>query len=255
MEKGWKHFRYSESERVATVTFGPSDGPNDPAVEVFNEVRALAESLRDRAGEIRVLVFQGEGPGFASGGDVELILERLAEASPTDAYDLAQATGACVRSLRRLPQPAVAAVNGVAAGPGAVLALACDLRLLAERASFHFLFTRIGAAGGDTGICWLLPRVVGLGRASELLMLGPVIDSETALEVGLANRVVPDGELDQAAADLARRLCSSDPAILARTKEMLNLSLEDDEWAGFSARPAEFADYEAGFLGRRRPGG
>ena len=238
---------------MATVTFGPSDGLNERSFEVFRDVRDLADGLRERADEVRVLVIRGEGAGFCSRGDVELILEGLADAHPRDVYDLAQVTGACVRSLRRMPQPAIAAVNGVAAGPGAVLALACDLRLLAERASFHFLFTRIGAAGGDTGICWLLPRVVGSGRAAEMLMLGDRIDSESALEAGIANRVVPDGDLDAAAADLAARLVVSDPALLARTKEMLNMSMGDDEWAGLSARPSEFEDYQAGFLGRQRP--
>lgn len=253
MEQRWTHFEYAEAEGVATVTFGPSEGLNEHSFEVFREIRDLADGLRERADQVRVLVIRGEGAGFCSGGDVELILAGLAAAQPRDVYDLAQVTGACVRSLRRLSQPAIAAVNGVAAGPGAVIALACDLRLLAERAAFHFLFTRIGSAGGDTGICWLLPRVVGVGRAAEILMLGEPIESEAALELGIANRVVPDGELEEAAADLARRLRAADPALLARTKEMLNLSLQDDEWAGLSARPGEFEDYQAGFLGRQRP--
>jgi enoyl-CoA hydratase/carnithine racemase len=255
----WGHFRYAEKDRIATVTFDRDERVNEVASEVYQEVAELAAELAGRAAEVRVVVLRGRGGGFCSGGEVELILGRLAEAERRDAYELATVTGQCVRALRKLPQPVVAAVNGVAAGPGAVLALASDIRVLAEQGSFQFLFTRAGIAGADTGICWLLPRLIGLGRATELLMFGERIDSERALEFGIANRVVPDVELDAAVAAYADRLLATDSRALATTKDLLDRSGE-----GFGPRTggwtdsllmsrAEFRDYSAGFRGLRRP--
>ena len=262
MRGDWGHFRYSEEGGVGTVLFTRDERVNEAAAEVFGEVAQLAEELARRGGEVRVLVLRGRGGGFCSGREVELVLGRLAEAEEVDAYELAAVTGRCVRALRSLPQPVIAAVDGLAAGPGAVLALASDLRVLAERGSFEFLFTRAGISGGDTGICWLLPRMIGLGRASELLMLGERVDSERALEFGLANRVVPDSQLDVAVAEYAARLLDSDPGALATTKGLLGRAFEASpatrlsRWAdGLLMSRADFRDYSAGFRGRRRPAG
>src|SRR5690606_8806693 len=109
--------------------------------------------------------------------------------------DFTRMTGAVVERMRRLPMPIIAAVNGTAAGAGAVIALAADFRILAESASFHFLFTRVGLAGADMGSAYLLPRVVGLGRATELLLLGDRVDAESAVSIGLASKAVPDEDL------------------------------------------------------------
>src|SRR5207244_11122683 len=129
-------------------------------------------------------------------------------------------TGACVRNLREIPQPVIASVNGIAAGAGAVLATAADVLMLAASASFRFLFTSVGLSGGDMGVCWLLPRIVGLGRATEALLLGGKIESQQAEAWGLASRVVPDDELDAAVAEYVARLKELAPGCLGMTKEM-----------------------------------
>jgi enoyl-CoA hydratase/carnithine racemase len=171
-------------------------------------------------------------------------------------------TGACVRNLREMPQAVIAAVNGIAAGAGAVLAAASDIRLLEESASFRFLFTKVGISGGDLGICWLLPRLVGLGRATEILMLGDRIGSHEALQMGLATRVVPDDELDAAVEDYVRRLQEVAPWGLAMTKEMLNRAasmdyssaVEMEAWTQTLLMTAgDFREFHAGFTGKRRP--
>ena len=141
-------------------------------------------------------MIRGKGRGFCSGGDVEEIIAKLLEMDTRGVYEFARMTGACVRNLREIPQPVIAAVNGIAAGAGAVLAAAADIRVLAESASFRYLFTSVGISGGDMGICWLLPRIVGMGRATEVLLLGGTITSHQAEAWGLASRVVPDAELD-----------------------------------------------------------
>jgi enoyl-CoA hydratase/carnithine racemase len=171
-------------------------------------------------------------------------------------------TGACVRNLREMPQPVIAAVNGIAAGAGAVLATAADIRLLAESASFQFLFTKVGISGGDMGICWMLPRLVGLGRATELLMLGERIDAPTALAYGLATRVMPDTELDAEVSRQVERLLALAPWGLAMTKEMLNRAasmdyssaVEMEAWTQTLLMTAsDFREFHAGFTQKRRP--
>ena len=126
MREGWGHFRYAVRGAVATLTFVRDERVNEVAFEVYREVAQLASELARQPGAVRVLVLRGTGGGFCSGGELELVLGRLAEAEQRDAYELASVTGDCVRALRSLPLPVVAAVNGVAAGPGAVLALASD---------------------------------------------------------------------------------------------------------------------------------
>jgi enoyl-CoA hydratase/carnithine racemase len=130
-------------------------------------------------------------------------------------------TGAVVQRMREVPLPIIAAVNGVAAGAGAVIALAADLRILARSASFAFLFTRVGLAGADMGSAYLLPRLVGLGRATELLMLGDDLDAEGARDIGLATEVVEDAELPDRARALARRLADGPAFAHAATKALL----------------------------------
>jgi enoyl-CoA hydratase/carnithine racemase len=156
----------------------------------------------------------------------------------------------------------IASVNGVAAGAGAVLAAASDLRLLAESATFSFLFTKVGISGGDMGICWLLPRLVGLGRATEMLMLGERLDAQSCLLCGLANRVVPDAELDDTVRAYAERLRSVAPWGLAMTKEMLNRAasmdyssaIEMEAWTQTLMMTAQdFREFHAGFTGKRKP--
>jgi enoyl-CoA hydratase/carnithine racemase len=209
-----------------------------------------------------VLVIRGRGRGFCSGGDVDEIIAELLKMGTRDVYEFARMTGACVRNLREIPQPVIAAVNGLAAGAGAVLAAAADIRILAESASFRFLFTSVGLSGGDMGICWLLPRIVGLGRATEALLFGGEIKSQQALAWGLASRVVADDQLDPAVAEQVSRLKGLAPWGLAMTKEMLNRAASTDyssaiEMEAFTQTmlmtAQDFREFHAGFTGKRKP--
>lgn len=175
-----------------------------------------------------MLVLTGEGRGFCSGGDVEEIIGELVKLEAADLLEFTRMTGAVVRALRECPLPVIAAVNGIAAGAGSVIALASDFRLLAESASFAFLFTRVGLGGADMGSAYLLPRIVGLGRATELLILGERIDAQRAYEIGLATAVYPDGALSDQAAVLARRLATGPALAYATTKSLLTRELGMD---------------------------
>ncbi len=259
--KSWEHFDYEERDEVATLTFSRPDRLNSLTFDVYADIRDLTNSLRGRQ-DVRVLVVQGSGRGFCSGGDVDEIIAELLKMGTRDIYEFARMTGACVRNLREIPQPVIAAVNGVAAGAGAVLAAAADIRVLAESASFRFLFTSVGLSGGDMGICWLLPRIVGLGRATEALLLGGKITSQEALAWGLASSVVADGQLDSAVADHVNRLKELAPWGLAMTKEMLNRAASIDyssaiEMEAFTQTmlmtAEDFREFHAGFTGKRKP--
>ena len=258
----WEHFDYQESDGVATVTFSRPERLNALTFEVYADLRDLTAELRARPDEVRVLVLRGTGRGFCSGGDVDEIIARLLERDTRGVYEFARMTGACVRGLRELPQPVIAAVNGIAAGAGAVLAAAADVRVLASSATFQFLFTQVGLSGGDMGICWLLPRLVGLGRATELLLLGSPVSSSEALAIGLANRVVPDAELDEAVASYVSRLRSLAPWGLAMTKEMLgraasmdySSAVEMEAWTQTLLMTADdFRAFHAAFTEGRAP--
>jgi len=259
--KRWQHFDYAERDEVATITFSRPDRLNSLTFDVYADIRDLTDSLRRRQ-DIRVLVLRGQGRGFCSGGDVDEIIGELLKMGSRDVYEFARMTGACVRNLREMPQPVIAAVNGVAAGAGGVLAAAADIRVLAASATFRFLFTSVGLSGGDMGICWLLPRIVGLGRATEALLLGGKITSQEALAWGLASKVVPDDQLDIAVTDAVTRLKELAPWGLAMTKEMLNRGASTDyssaiEMEAFTQTllmtAEDFREFHAGFTGKRKP--
>ncbi|HET7466849.1 MAG TPA: enoyl-CoA hydratase family protein [Candidatus Dormibacteraeota bacterium] len=260
--KRWEHFDYEERDAVATVTFARPERLNSLTFEVYSDIRDLTQSLRSRSDDVRVLVIRGEGRGFCSGGDVDEIIGQLVGKGTRDVYEFARMTGACVRNLREIPQPVIASVNGIAAGAGAVLATAADFRVLAESASFRFLFTSVGLSGGDMGVCWLLPRIVGLGRATEMLLLGGTVTSQKAEAWGLASRVVPDDQLDAAVAEYAGRLKELAPWGLAMTKEMLNRAASSDysssiELEAFTQTllmtAEDFREFHAGFTEKRKP--
>src|SRR5690606_37630483 len=171
--------------------------------------------------DIGAIVITGTGRGFCSGGDVDEIIGELLKMDSRSLLDFTRMTGAVVEGLREVPIPVIAAVNGVAAGAGAVIALASDFRILARSARFHFLFTKVGLAGADMGSAYLLPRVVGLGRATELLMLGERVDADRALGIGLASQVVDDEVLLEAAGALATRLAEGPTFAYGATKKLL----------------------------------
>jgi enoyl-CoA hydratase/carnithine racemase len=221
----WKHFRFAVEDGVASVTFERPDRLNALTFEAYADLRDLLAELPHRE-DVRVLVITGTGRGFCSGGDVHEIIGALQKADARELLDFTRMTGSVVQRMRECPLPIIASVNGVAAGAGAVLALAADFRLLARSATFAFLFTRVGLAGADMGSAYLLPRLVGLGRATELLMLGEDVDSARALEIGLANRVEEEHELPRAATVLARRLADGPGLALTTTKMLLTRELD-----------------------------
>jgi enoyl-CoA hydratase/carnithine racemase len=227
LTRDWKNFDFALDEGVATVTFSRPDKLNALTFDVYADLRDLLGEL-PHSGDARVLVLTGEGRGFCSGGDVEEIIGELQEMGAAELLEFTRMSGAVVKAMRDCPLPIVAAVNGVAAGAGAVLALAADLRLVASSAKFSFLFTKVGLAGADMGAAYLLPRLVGLGRAAELLILGGEVEAARAAGIGLATRVVPDDELAAAAQTLARELADGPALAYATTKILLTRELDLD---------------------------
>jgi enoyl-CoA hydratase/carnithine racemase len=221
----WKHFGFAVDDGVATVTFDRPESLNALTFEVYADLRDLLSEL-PRRGDVRVLVITGAGKAFCSGGDVQEIIGALQELETAELLEFTRLTGSVVKALRECPLPVIAAVNGVAAGAGAVIALAADLRLMADSATFAFLFTRVGLAGADMGSAYLLPRVVGLGRATELLMLGEKVSAAHSLHIGLATEVVPDVALADRADALARQLADGPAFAYATTKSLLTRELD-----------------------------
>jgi enoyl-CoA hydratase/carnithine racemase len=222
LTENWQHFDFAVDHGVATLTFNRPDKLNALTFDVYADLRDLLAELPHR-GDARVLVITGEGRGFCSGGDVEEIIGELQRMEAAELLEFTRMTGAVVKALRECPLPVVAAINGVAAGAGSVIALASDFRLMARSASFAFLFTRVGLSGADMGSAYLMPRIVGLGRATELLMLGDKVTAEEAERIGLARAV---DDLPAAAGALARRLADGPALAYATTKVMLTKELD-----------------------------
>ena len=216
-----KTFRYELDARgVATITLDRPDRLNSLTFAVYEELRDAFASL-DHDTKVRSVVITGAGRGFCSGGDVEDIIGELFARDAQGLLAFTRVTGALIRNIRALRRPVVAAVNGVAVGAGAVVALACDFRIASEKAKFGFLFPKVGLCGADMGAAYLLPRVVGLGHASELLFLGDVIDAQRAHAIGLVHKVTAPDECLPAARALAERLASGPAFAHAMTKQML----------------------------------
>jgi enoyl-CoA hydratase/carnithine racemase len=223
--QSWNHFRFTVEDGVATITFDRPQKLNALTFQVYADLRDLLTDLPLRE-DVRVLVITGTGRGFSSGGDVNEIIGELQKMDARDLLAFTRMTGTVTQRMRDCPLPIIASVNGVAAGAGAVIALAADLRILAASATFAFLFTRVGLSGGDMGAAYLLPRLIGLGRASELLLLGEQVTAQRALAIGLANAVVEDNELAEQTAGLARRLAQGPALAYAATKMLVAKELE-----------------------------
>jgi len=220
-------FGYSEEAGVATITLSRPDRLNALTFEVYAELRDLFASLAHEP-DVKAIIITGDGRGFCSGGDVDAIIGELLKQDMTELLSFTRMTGALIANIRAVPVPVITAINGVAAGAGAVIALASDFRLAVPTASLAFLFTKVGLAGADMGAAYLLPRVVGMARATELLMLGDRISAEDALRIGLVNRVVaPEALMDEARA-LAARLAAGPSFALGMTKTLLNQELDID---------------------------
>lgn len=205
---------------VAVLTLDRPATLNSLTFEIYAQLEQLFLDLQ-ADDSVKVVVLTGAGKGFCSGGNVEEIIAKLLERDRTQTLAFTRMTGAVIRNMRHLKKPIVGAINGVTAGAGTVLALACDIRILSERATFAFLFCKVGLTGADMGAAYLLPRIVGTGRASELLMLGDKIDAAECYRIGIANRVVPEDELMKAALEVADRLADGPLLATAMTKQML----------------------------------
>jgi enoyl-CoA hydratase/carnithine racemase len=217
-------FRYDVKDEVATITFDRPKVLNALTLDIYAQFRDLLEDLRDDD-SVKVVVLTGEGRAFCSGGDVHEIIGEVLDQDMRGHLEFTYMTGAVVRNMRLLDKPIIAAINGLAAGAGAVIALACDLRVMSDEAKFAFLFTQVGLTGADMGAAYLLPRIVGTGRALEILMLGDDIDAKTAKEIGLVTRLVPPEEVMSTAAELASQLAQGPSLALSMTKRMVN-----NEW-------------------------
>jgi enoyl-CoA hydratase/carnithine racemase len=214
------HFRFSLEGGVATVTLDNARTLNSLTFESYAELRDFLPLLSsDEA--VRAVVVTGAGKGFCSGGDRNAIIAELVSYDAPKLLAFTRMTGALIRNLRRVRRPVIAAVNGVAVGAGAVIALACDVRIVATSARFGFVFPQVGLSGADMGAAYLLPRVVGLGRASEILYSGDLIGADEAHRIGLANRVVADGTALETALEFAKKLAEGPAFAHAMTKQMI----------------------------------
>ena len=223
-----RSFRYEERERVGVITLTRPDRFNALTFEVYRELTDLFLVVDRRSQEpegARALVLQGEGRAFCSGGDVEDIITRLFARDTEGLLRFTRMTGELIHAMRRCKLPIVASVKRVAAGAGAVMALASDLRVMGQNSFFSFLFPQVGLSGADMGASWLLPRIVGLGNASEVLLLGDRVPADRCLQMGLANRVVADepdrDAVDRAAFELAARVAAGPHFANRMTKTML----------------------------------
>ena len=220
-------FRFEVKDRVGIITFTRPDTLNSLTFEVYAELRDLFREL-EHDNRVASVVITGEGRGFCSGGDVNSIIGELFSRDMPGLVEFTRMTCDLIRNMRNLRKPIIAALNGTAAGAGSVIALASDLRVASEKAKIAFLFVKVGLAGADMGAAFLLPRLVGLGRATELLYFGDAVDSATAEKYGLFNKVVaPEKVFDEAFA-WAKRLAEGPTFALGMTKELLNGELSLD---------------------------
>ena len=218
-----KSFLYDVDEKtsVATITLNRPERLNALTFEVYKELRDTFQRLDTEAG-IRAIVITGAGRAFCSGGDVEDIIGALLGRDLKALQDFTHLTCDLILAMRRCRRPIVGALNGTVAGAGAVIAAACDIRVAAESARIAFLFTKVGLSGADMGAAWLLPRIVGYGRATEILLTGDFVDPKRAYEIGLYNRVVPQAQVLPEARAIAEQLARGPSAALGVTKQALD---------------------------------
>jgi enoyl-CoA hydratase/carnithine racemase len=257
----YRSFVYEVSDGIATIRLNDPERLNALTFATYAELeRVFAAVANDST--VKVIVLTGTGKGFCSGGSVHEIIAKLIEMNAEEQQSFTKLTCDVVKNMRKLKKPIITAVNGIAAGAGAVLALASDLRILSERARFAFLFTKVGLSGADMGACYLLPQIVGQGRASELLFTGDVIDAAECWRIGLANRIVSHEKLITETYELARKLVAGPLEAMAVTKELLdretamdlNRALELE--AAEQARLMQGADFKEGyraFIEKRQP--
>jgi enoyl-CoA hydratase/carnithine racemase len=214
-------YAFDAAHGIATITLNRPERLNALTFAIYDELRHAFRALSSER-DVRVVIITGSGKAFCSGGDVHDIIGPLTSRDYRGLLDFTRMTGDLVLSIRMCRQPVIAALNGTVAGAGAVIATACDIRVAATSAKIAFLFTKVGLAGADMGAAWLLPRIIGFGRATELLMTGDFISADEARGIGLYTRVVPDAELATATRAYAERLAQGPAFALEITKDALN---------------------------------
>ncbi len=227
-------YAHDTATRVVTLTLNRPERLNALTFEVYDELRRTFEALDTEPG-VRAIVLTGAGKAFCTGGDVHGIIGSLVGRDYQGLLEFTRMTSALILAMRRCRRPIIAAVNGMAAGAGAVIAAAADIRIADPSAKIAFLFVRVGLSGADMGAAWLLPRLVGHGRATELLMLGDFVDAEEAARIGLYNRVVPAGTALADAQALAARLADGPAFALEITKDAVNREAHMDLPAALEA--------------------
>jgi enoyl-CoA hydratase/carnithine racemase len=254
-------FLYEERDAIAVITFNRPDRLNSLTFEVYRELTDTLAALEHRS-QIRAVVITGQGRGFCSGGDVEDIIGELFKRDMEGLLKFTRMTCELIRNIRALSKPVIASLNGTVAGAGAVIALAADLRIAAETAKIAFLFVKVGLAGADMGAAFLLPKVVGLGKATEMLYTGDFISADEAEKIGLYNKVVPLSELEAETMRWAARLAAGPAFGLRMTKSALNremsLTLEaaleaEAEAQALCMTDSDFREAYNAFVEKRAP--
>jgi enoyl-CoA hydratase/carnithine racemase len=230
------HFGYRVDGTVATITLNRPERKNPLTLESYGELRDLFREMV-YATDVRAVVFTGEGGNFCSGGDVHDIIGKLVAMDMPDLLRFTRMTGDLVKAMRGCPQPIIAAIDGVCTGAGALIACASDLRYATARSKLAFLFVRVGLAAADMGACTLLPRLIGLSRAADLLYTGRVVGGEEGERFGFHNRLVEPDKLLEEATAMAKSLAEGPTFGHAMTKTML--------WQEWSAGLGECIEAEA----------
>ena len=246
---------------IATITLNRPDRLNALTFAVYDELRHTFRALSDEPG-VRVVIITGAGKAFCSGGDVHDIIGELFARDEHGLLEFTRMTCDLILAIRQCRRPVISALNGTTAGAGAVLAAACDIRIAAASAKIAFLFTKVGLSGADMGAAWLLPQLVGRGRAAELLMTGDFIAADEALRIGLYNRVVADGEALAAATAFAGKLAAGPSRAIEITKQAIDREMTLDLEAALESEAqiqaalmthADFREAYEAFVARRAP--
>jgi enoyl-CoA hydratase/carnithine racemase len=254
-------FLYEQRDNIATITLNRPDRLNALTFEIYRELIDTFFALRDEK-DVRVVVITGAGRAFCSGGDVHDIIGQLFKRDMEGLLEFTRMTGDLIRSIRALPKPVIASLNGTTAGAGACIALASDIRMASETAKIAFLFVKVGLAGTDMGASYLLPRVVGLAKATEMLYTGDFVSAHEAKAIGLYNRVVTSEELEGVTREFAERLAGGPSFALAKTKEMLNRELNMDletaleceaQAQAICSQHPDFREAYTAFVEKRKP--
>lgn len=255
-------FSLAFESSVVTITLDRPKRLNALTFEVYRELAEMFEEL-DTHDDVRAIVITGRGRGFCSGGDQDDIIKDLLGHDTPSLLNFTRATGRLIEAMRKCRRPIVGAINGIAVGAGAVIACACDVRIVAANAKFGFIFPKVGLCGADMGATYLLPRIVGLGHATELLMFGDLIDAERAAQIGLANRVVADGDKAlEVAVEWAIKLATGPAFAHAMTKQMIEsehtmplaAAIEAEAQAqALCMQHPDFAEAHAAFKEERAP--